>query len=486
MNLQDAGLLRLQSFVDGRWVDADHGQGFAVRNPADGAVLADVADCGAAETQRAILAAEAAWPAWRAKTGKERAAVLRCWYELILAAGDDLAQLITAECGKPLAEAKGEVAYGAAFVEWFAEEGKRAYGESIPSTTGDKRLLTIRQPVGVCAAITPWNFPLAMITRKVAPALAAGCTAIVKPAEQTPLTALALAELAQRAGVPAGVFNVITGSARSAIAIGGALTGSPVVRKLSFTGSTEVGRLLMAQCAPTIKKLSLELGGNAPFIVFDDADVDAAVEGALLAKYRNTGQTCVCANRFLVQDGVYAQFAEKLAARVARLRVGNGLDEGVTLGPLIEASALDKVEAHIADAVAHGARVLTGGKRHTLGGTFFEPTVLADVSAAMRVAREETFGPVAPLFRFASEADAIEMANATEYGLAAYFYSCDVARCFRVGEALEYGMVGVNTGMISNEVAPFGGIKQSGIGREGSKHGLDEYLEIKYLCFSIA
>jgi succinate-semialdehyde dehydrogenase/glutarate-semialdehyde dehydrogenase len=485
MNLQDTQLLRHQCYVDGQWIKADSGHFLAVIDPANARLLAQVPDCGAAETRRAIAAAEAAWPAWRAKTAKERAALLRRWYELILAAADDLAQLITAEGGKPLNEAKGEVAYGAAFVEWFAEEGKRAYGESIPSPAGDKRLLTIRQPVGVCAAITPWNFPLAMITRKVAPALAAGCTAIVKPAEQTPLTALALAELASRAGIPAGVFNVITGSAQSAIAIGGALTASPVVRKLSFTGSTEVGRLLMAQCAPTIKKLSLELGGNAPFIVFDDADVDAAVEGALIAKYRNTGQTCVCANRLLVQAGVYEEFAEKLAARVAQLKVGSGFEEGVVQGPLIEASAVDKVEAHIADALAHGARVLTGGKRHALGGTFFEPTVLAGVTSAMRVAREETFGPVAPLFRFASEAEAVDMANATEYGLAAYFYSRDVARCFRVGEALEYGMIGVNTGLISNEVAPFGGVKQSGIGREGSKHGLDEYLEIKYLCFSM-
>jgi succinate-semialdehyde dehydrogenase/glutarate-semialdehyde dehydrogenase len=485
MNLKDAQLLRAQGFVDGRWIDADDARLLAVTDPADGRVLAQVPDCGAAETQRAIAAAEAAWPAWRAKTAKERAALLRRWHELILAAADDLAQLITAECGKPLAEAKGEVAYGASFVEWFAEEGKRAYGECIPTTAGDKRLLTIRQPIGVCAAITPWNFPLAMITRKVAPALAAGCTAIVKPAEQTPLSALALAELASRAGIPPGVFNVITGSAQSAIAIGGTLTASPVVRKLSFTGSTEVGRLLMAQCAPTIKKLSLELGGNAPFIVFDDADVDAAVEGALIAKYRNTGQTCVCANRFLVQGGIYEAFAEKLTARVAQLKVGSGFEDGVMQGPLIEACAVEKVEAHVADALAHGARVLTGGKRHARGGSFFEPTVLADVTTAMRVAREETFGPIAPLFRFTTEAEAIDMANATEYGLAAYFYSRDVARCFRVGEALEYGMVGVNTGLISNEVTPFGGIKQSGIGREGSKHGLDEYLEIKYLCFSI-
>ncbi len=486
MNLKDTQLLRTHCFVDGQWIAADGGRVVVVTDPANGRLLAQVPDCGAAETQRAIAAADTAWPAWRAKTAKERAALLRRWYELIVSAADDLAQMITAECGKPLAEAKGEVAYGAAFVEWFAEEGKRAYGETIPTTAGDKRLLTIRQPVGVCAAITPWNFPLAMITRKVAPALAAGCTAIVKPAEQTPLTALALAELASRAGIPAGVFNVLTGSAQSAIAIGGVLTASPVVRKLSFTGSTEVGRLLMAQCAPTIKKLSLELGGNAPFIVFDDADVDAAVEGALIAKYRNTGQTCVCANRFLVQNGIYDTFAEKLSARVAQLKVGSGFEEGVMQGPLIEASAVDKVEAHVADAVAHGARILTGGKRHARGGSFFEPTVLADVTTDMRVAREETFGPVAPLFRFADEAEAVEMANATEYGLAAYFYSRDVARCFRVGEALEYGMIGINTGLISNEVAPFGGVKQSGIGREGSKHGLDEYLEIKYLCFSIA
>lgn len=485
MNLQDTQLLRQQCYIDGQWSAADSGRVFAVIDPASQAQIVQVADCGAAETQRAIVAANAAWPAWRSKTAKERAAYLRRWFELILAASGDLAQLITTEGGKPLAEAKGEVTYGAAFIEWFAEEGKRAYGESIPSTSADKRLLTIRQPVGVCAAITPWNFPLAMIARKVAPALAAGCTVIVKPAEQTPLTALALAELAQRAGIPAGVFNVLTGSAASATAIGGELTASPLVRKLSFTGSTEVGRLLMAQCAPTIKKLSLELGGNAPFIVFDDADVDAAVDGALIAKYRNAGQTCVCPNRLLVQDGIYERFAEQLAKRVAQIKVGSGLEDDVMQGPLIDGDALRKVEAHVADAIAHGARVLTGGKRHTRGGTFFEPTVLADVNASMRVAREETFGPVAPLFRFTHEAEAIAMANATEYGLAAYFYSRDVARCFRVGEALEYGMIGVNTGLISNEAAPFGGVKQSGIGREGSRHGLDEYLEIKYLCFSV-
>jgi succinate-semialdehyde dehydrogenase/glutarate-semialdehyde dehydrogenase len=485
MNLQDTQLLRQQCYINGQWSAADSGRVFAVIDPASQAQIAQVADCGVAETQRAIVAANAAWLAWRSKTAKERATYLRRWFELILAASSDLAQLITAEGGKPLAEAKGEVTYGAAFIEWFAEEGKRAYGESIPSTSADKRLLTIRQAVGVCAAITPWNFPLAMITRKVAPALAAGCTVIVKPAEQTPLTALALAELAQRAGIPAGVFNVLTGSAASAMVIGGELTASPLVRKLSFTGSTEVGRLLMAQCAPTIKKLSLELGGNAPFIVFDDADVDAAVDGALIAKYRNAGQTCVCPNRLLVQDGIYERFAEQLAVRVAQIKVGSGLEDGVMQGPLIDGDALRKVEVHVADAIAHGARLLTGGKRHTRGGTFFEPTVLADVNASMRVAREETFGPVAPLFRFTHEAEAIAMANATEYGLAAYFYSRDVARCFRVGEALEYGMIGVNTGLISNEAAPFGGVKQSGIGREGSRYGLDEYLEIKYLCFSV-
>ncbi len=481
MHLADSRLLRGECYVDGRWQAADDGRKLAVSDPASALVIGEVPLMGAVESGRAIAAAAAALPAWRGKTARERAAVLRRWHDLIVAHGGDLAQLITAECGKPLAEAAGEVAYGASFVEWFAEEGKRVYGESIPSPANDRRLLTIRQPVGVCAAITPWNFPLAMITRKLAPALAAGCTVVVKPAEQTPLTALALAVLAHDAGLPAGVFNVLTGDP---LAIGGALTASPLVRKLSFTGSTEVGRLLMAQCAATIKKISLELGGNAPFIVFDDADVAAAVDGAIIAKYRNTGQTCVCANRLLVQDAVYDRFVAQLAERVRSLRVGAGSEEGVTQGPLIDAAALAKVEEHVADALAHGARLVTGGRRHARGGTFFEPTVLADVTPAMRVASEETFGPVAPVFRFSDEAQAVAMANDTESGLAAYFYSRDVARCLRVGEALEYGMVGINTGLISNEVAPFGGVKQSGIGREGSRHGIDEYLEIKYLCFS--
>ena len=482
MKLNDPQFLRTQCYIDGAWTGADGGATFAVNNPASGAQLAVVPDMGAAETRRAIAAADKAWPAWRNKTAKERAGILRKWYELILANAEDIALLMTSEQGKPLAEARGEVVYGASFVEWFAEEAKRVYGDTIPATTADKRLIVIKQPIGVCAAITPWNFPAAMITRKVAPALAAGCTVVVKPAEQTPLTALALAELAHRAGFPAGVFNVVTGSAAQAAKIGGELTSSPIVRKLSFTGSTEVGRLLMAQCAPTIKKVSLELGGNAPFIVFDDADLDAAVEGALASKYRNTGQTCVCANRLLVQDGIYDAFAAKLAEKVKRMKVGGGLEEGVMQGPLIDAQALAKVEEHVADALAKGARVLTGGRRHALGGTFYEPTVIVNVTPDMKCAREETFGPVAPLFRFRSEAEAVALANSTEFGLAAYFFSRDVARCFRVGEALEYGMVGVNTGIMSNEVAPFGGVKQSGIGREGSKYGIEDYLEIKYLC----
>ncbi len=482
MKLQSPELLVQRCLIGGRWTEADDGATLVVRNPASTAEIARVPACGAAETQNAIAAAEAALPAWRERTAKARAQVLMQWLQLILQHTEDLAALITAEGGKPLAEARGEVAYGASFVEWFAEEGKRAYGETVPSPAADKRILVIKQPVGVCAAITPWNFPLAMITRKVAPALAAGCTVVVKPAEQTPLTALALARLAEQAGFPAGVFNVITGNP---LAIGGALTASPVVKKLSFTGSTEVGRLLMAQSAPTLKKLSLELGGNAPFIVFDDADLDQAVAGAIAAKYRNSGQTCVCANRFLVQAGIYDAFAARLAEQVARLQVGDGSAPGTQQGPLIDADALAKVQAHVADALDKGARLLTGGRPHPRGGNFFEPTVLANVTPAMRVAREETFGPVAPLFRFDTEAEAIQMANATEYGLAAYFYTRDVARAFRVGEALEYGMVGINTGLISNEVAPFGGIKQSGLGREGSRHGLDEYLELKYLCFDL-
>ncbi len=483
MHINNQALLRSTVFFGGKWIAADDGATFAVRDPAGGSLLAEVANCGAAETRRAIAAADAALPSWRTLPAKQRSQILQRWFALINANADDLAQLITAEGGKPLGEAKGEVAYGASFVEWFAEEGKRTYGETIPATVADKRLVVVKQPIGVCAAITPWNFPLAMITRKVAPALAAGCTVVVKPAEQTPLTALALAVLAEEAGFPAGVVNVVTGAP---VAIGGELTANPTVRKLSFTGSTEVGRLLMAQCAPTIKKLSLELGGNAPFIVFDDADVDAAVNGALIAKYRNTGQTCVCANRILVQAGVYEEFARKLAARAGELKVGAGIEDGVAQGPLIDDDALAKVEAHVADALDKGARVLCGGARHERGGNFYQPTVLADVTPAMRVAREETFGPVAPLFRFTTEAEAIAMANDTEFGLAAYFYSRDVARCWRVGEALEYGMIGVNTGLISNEVAPFGGIKQSGLGREGSKYGIEDYLEIKYLCFDIA
>ncbi len=477
----DSPLFREQAFIDGTWIGADSGAVFDVHDPASGVLLGHAPDMGAAETARAVAAAEAALPGWRRRLAKERSAILRRWYELIVASSDALARLLTSEQGKPLAEAKGEIAYAASFVEWFAEEAKRVGGDVIPTTGDDRRLMVIRQPVGVCAAITPWNFPAAMITRKVAPALAAGCTVVVKPAEQTPFTALALAALAEEAGFPKGVLNVVTGDP---VAIGGVLTASPVVRKLSFTGSTEVGRLLMAQCAPTVKKLSLELGGNAPFIVFDDADLEAAVEGAIASKYRNTGQTCVCANRLLVQSGIYERFAERLAAVVRTLRIGPGMETGVHLGPLIDKAAIEKVEAHVADALEKGARVLTGGMRHTLGGTFYEATVLADVTPAMRVAREETFGPVAPLFRFETEDEAVRMANDTEFGLAAYFYSRDVGRIFRVAEALEYGMVGINTGLMSNEVSPFGGIKQSGIGREGSSYGIDEYLEMKSLCLA--
>ena len=482
MLIKNLKLLRSTNRIGADWLGADSGETFIVHNPATGEVLAEVPLCGAPETRRAIEAADAAWPAWREMTAQARGKILRQWNQLILDNADDLAHIITAECGKPLTEAKGEVIYGASFIEWFVEESKRAYGDTIPSPASNKRLVVIKQPIGVCAAITPWNFPLAMITRKVAPALAAGCPVVVKPAEQTPLSALALAVLAEEAGIPAGVFNVVTGNPA---AVGGELTANPTVRKLSFTGSTGVGRLLMAQCAPTVKKISLELGGNAPFIVFNDADVDAAVDGAIAAKYRNTGQTCVCANRFLIQSGIYETFASKFAAKVQDMKVGAGTEAGVVQGPLINAAGLAKVESHVADARSKGARVLCGGAPHERGGNFYQPTVLADVTTEMRVAREETFGPVAPLFRFESEAEAIAMANDTEFGLAAYFFTRDVARCWRVGEALEYGMVGINTGLISNEVAPFGGVKQSGIGREGSKYGIEDYLEIKYLCFEV-
>jgi succinate-semialdehyde dehydrogenase/glutarate-semialdehyde dehydrogenase len=479
LKLKDNSIFRKQCLIDGDWANADSGETIAVRNPATGQTLGSVPKMGAAETRRAIDAANAALPGWRAKTAGERAKLLRRWYELLLENQDDLGLLMTSEQGKPLAEAKGEIAYAASYLEWFAEEGKRAYGEIVPPNVAGRRILVTREPVGVCAAITPWNFPAAMITRKAGAALAAGCTMVVKPASQTPFSALALAELAVRAGIPAGVFNVVTGSAK---AIGGEICANPVVRKLSFTGSTEIGSELIAQCAPTVKKLSMELGGNAPFIVFDDADLDAAVAGAIVSKYRNAGQTCVCANRLLVQDGVYDAFAEKLATAVSELKVGNGVEPGVTQGPLIDQCAVDKVEELIADAREKGARIVCGGQRHALGQTFFEPTILADVTREMRVAREEIFGPVAPLFRFQTEEDAIRMANDTEFGLASYFFSRDVGRIFRVSEALEYGMVGVNTGLISTEVAPFGGVKASGLGREGSRHGLDDYLEIKYVC----
>ena len=478
--MKNPELLRNACLINGEWQPAT-GTSIEVRNPATGDLVGSVPSFGAAETCRAIDAADAAFHPWRAKTAGERAKILRRWFELMMANQEDLARLMTLEQGKPLAEARGEIAYAASFIEWFAEEARRVYGEVIPSPLPDRRLIVLKQPVGVCAAITPWNFPAAMITRKVAPALAAGCTMVVKPAEQTPLSALALAWLGQQAGIPPGVLNIVTGEP---VAIGGELTSNSKVLKLSFTGSTEVGRLLMAQCAPTIKKMSLELGGNAPFIVFDDADLDAAVAGAMASKYRNAGQTCVCTNRFLVQEGVHDAFARKLAAAVAGLKVGNGLDEGVTQGPLIDDAGLAKVEELLADAVTQGASVLCGGKRHARGGTFFEPTVLAGATPAMRLAREEIFGPVAPIFSFRDEAEAVRMANDTEFGLAAYFYSRDIARAWRVGEALDYGMVGINSGLISNEVAPFGGVKQSGLGREGSKHGIEEYLEIKYIAMA--
>jgi succinate-semialdehyde dehydrogenase/glutarate-semialdehyde dehydrogenase len=479
LQLKDPTLLRHQAYVNGAWADADGGQTINVSNPATGEHIGTVPLMGAAETRRAIEAANAAWPAWRKKTAKERAAVLRRWHDLILENADDLALIMTTEQGKPLPEAKGEVQFGAAFIEWFAEEGKRVAGDTLQSPWPDRRLVITKEPIGVCAAITPWNFPAAMITRKVGPALAAGCPMVLKPAEATPFSALALAVLAERAGVPAGVFSIVTGAPKD---IGGEMTSNPIVRKLTFTGSTQVGRLLAEQCAPTIKKLSLELGGNAPFIVFDDADLDAAVEGAIASKYRNAGQTCVCANRLYVQDSVYDAFADKLVAAVAKLKVGNGIEAGVTQGPLIDAKAVAKVEEHVADALGKGGRLLAGGNRHALGNGFFEPTIIADVTNDMRVATEETFGPLAPLFRFKTDDEVIALANNTEFGLAAYFYSRDIGRIWRVAEGLETGMVGVNTGLISNEIAPFGGVKQSGLGREGSTYGIEDYLVIKYIC----
>jgi len=479
VTLTDEKLFRQACYIDGAWVNARSNTTINVDNPATGEIVGTVPKLGAVETREAIEAAGRALPAWRKKTAKERAAVLRQWFDLMMQHQDDLAKLMTVEQGKPLAESKGEVAYAAAFLEWFGEEAKRVYGDSIPGHQADKRIFAIKQPIGVVACITPWNFPLAMITRKAGPAMAAGCTVVLKPASQTPFSALALAELAERAGVPKGVFNVVTGSAGD---IGSELTSNPIVKKLSFTGSTEVGKLLMAQCAQTVKKVSLELGGNAPFIVFDDADLDAAVEGAMASKYRNTGQTCVCVNRIYVQDSVYDAFAQKLTAAVAKLNPANGLETGANQGPLIDDKAVLKVEEHIADATGKGAKIVAGGKRHAKGGRFFEPTVLVDVTSSMMVAKEETFGPVAPLFRFKTEDEAITQANNTEFGLAAYFYGRDVARVFRVAEALESGMVGINTGLISTEVAPFGGVKESGLGREGSKYGIEEYLEIKYLC----
>ena len=480
MQLTDSALLRTQAYLDGAWRDAADGSRFEVRDPASGCALASVPDMGAAETRQAIEAAAAALPAWRARTARERAAVLRKWFELMLAHQEDLALLMSSEQGKPLPEARGEVAYGASFLEWFAEEGKRIYGDVIPAHGADKRIVVVKQPIGVVAAVTPWNFPIAMITRKAGPALAAGCTMVLKPAEDTPLSALALAELGARAGLPKGVLNIVT-TARAA-EVGGELTANPLVRKLSFTGSTGVGKLLMRQSADTVKKVSLELGGNAPFIVFDDADLDAAVAGAMASKYRNAGQTCVCANRLIVQDGIYEAFATRLAEAVAKLKVGPALSGDVQQGPLINEDAVAKVETLLADALGKGARLVCGGRRHALGGTFFEPTIVADVTPAMRVAREEIFGPVAPLFRFHTEEEAVRMANDTEFGLAAYFYARDIGRVWRVAEALEYGIVGINEGIISTEVAPFGGIKESGIGREGSRYGIEDFVEIKYLC----
>jgi succinate-semialdehyde dehydrogenase/glutarate-semialdehyde dehydrogenase len=479
MTLKDQTLFRQQCYVNGQWLDADGGETIPVNNPATGEIIGTVPKMGTAETRAAIEAANAAWPAWRSRTAADRSAHLRRWFELLLENQEDLAILMTTEQGKPLAESRGEIAYAASFIEWFAEEGKRVYGDTIPTFQKDKRIVVIKEPIGVCAAITPWNFPAAMITRKAGPALAVGCTMVLKPASMTPYSALALAVLAERAGIPAGVFNVVCGASG---AIGGEMTSNPIVRKVTFTGSTVVGKLLIQQCAGTVKKVAMELGGNAPFIVFDDADLDAAVEGAIASKYRNTGQTCVCTNRFLVQDGVYDTFTEKLAVAVGKMKVGDGLKGETQQGPLINMDAVVKVEEHIADAVGKGARIVLGGKRHELGGSFFQPTILADVTPDMAVAREETFGPVAPLFRFTTDEEAIRMANDTEFGLASYFYSRDIGRVWRVAEALEYGIVGINSGLISSTVAPFGGVKESGIGREGSKYGVEGFLEIKYLC----
>src|SRR6202790_1633271 len=479
MQLQDQKLFRQQCYVDGKWADALNRGTIPVTNPATGEVLGSVPRMGAEETRQAIEAADKALPAWRGKTAKERAQILRKWFDLMMANQDDLAALMTAEQGKPMTESRGEIAYAAAFIEWFGEEGKRVYGDTIPAHAADKRIVVTKEPIGVCAAITPWNFPAAMITRKCGPALAAGCTMVLKPATATPYSALALCELAERAGVPKGVFSCVTGGAQE---IGGEMTSNPIVRKLTFTGSTEIGKLLMEQCAGTVKKVSLELGGNAPFIVFDDADIEMAVKGAIASKYRNAGQTCVCANRILVQDGVYDAFTKRLAEAAGAMKVADGFEPGAVIGPLIDMKAVEKVEAHIGDAVKKGAKIVIGGKRSVLGGTFFEPTVLAGVTTHMLITREETFGPVAPLFRFKSEAEAIKMANDTEFGLAAYFYTRDIGRVWRVAEELEYGIVGINEGIISTEIAPFGGVKESGIGREGSKYGLEEFLEVKYLC----
>ena len=479
MNLKDPSLFRQQCYIDGAWVDADDGGVIDVDNPADNSVIGAVPRMGARETRRAIEAANDAYPDWRARTGKERAAILRRWYELVMENQEDLAVLMTTEQGKPLSESMGEIVYGASFIEWFAEEAKRIYGDTIPPHQRDKRVVVIKEPVGVVVSITPWNFPNAMITRKCAPALAAGCTIVAKPATQTPYSAFALAALAERAGIPKGVLNIVSGASSE---IGAEMTSNPIVRKLSFTGSTEVGKLLIEQCAGTVKKMSMELGGNAPFIVFDDADIDSAVVGAMQSKYRNAGQTCVCANRIFAQDGIYDRFTEKLAEASAALKVGDGMEEGVSAGPLIDIKAVEKVESHIRDAVSKGARVVVGGGRHSNGGNFFEPTVLADVTPEMIVSREETFGPLAPVYRFETDEDVVKKANDTEFGLAAYFYTRDIGRVWRVAEQLEYGIVGINSGIISTEIAPFGGMKESGIGREGSKYGIDEFTEVKYLC----